>query len=115
MTHASVSPVCNSAASGCFRLTPEGRAWLAMTESRAQMMGALSRYLQDVLLMCGTGMWVEQLRQFMPPRSLDNSLQALVMLGLIERLEPGDSPACRAPSLHGARNITAFGRIAAHA
>ncbi len=51
-------------------------------------MGSLSRYLHDVLLMCGSGTWFDQLRQFMPPRSLEESLQALLTLGLVESFEP---------------------------
>ena len=39
-------------------------------------------------MMCGSGMWFEQLRQFMPPRSLEESLQALLELDLIERVDP---------------------------
>ncbi|MBC5765574.1 hypothetical protein [Ramlibacter albus] len=70
----------------CFRLTDKGRACVDIVECEQQTLGSLSRYLHDVLMMCGTGIWFEQLRQFMPPRSLEESLQSLQNLGLIERV-----------------------------
>jgi hypothetical protein len=72
--------------SRCFRLTDKGRACVDIVETEQQTLGSLSRYLHDVLMLCGTGMWFEQLRQFMPPRSLEESLQSLQKLGLIETI-----------------------------
>lgn len=74
-----------------FRLTPKGRACVDLVESGEQTIGSLSRYLHDVLMMCGSGVWFEQLRQFMPPRSLEQSLESLLALGLIERLAPNEA------------------------
>ena len=85
MSRPAMSAVPPAPGPGCFRLTPKGRACVDLVETREQTLGSLSRYLHDVLMMCGSGMWFEQLRQFMPPRSLEESLQALVSLGLIER------------------------------
>ena len=67
-----------------FHLTDKGRACVDIVETEQQTIGALSRYLHDVLMLCGSGAWFEQLRQFMPPRSLEESLRALMSLGLIE-------------------------------
>jgi hypothetical protein len=78
--------------SGCFRLTPKGRLWIDIVETDERLIGSLSRYLHDVLMMCGSGMWFEQLRQFMPPRSLDESLAALQTLGLLERVVDAEPP-----------------------
>ena len=72
--------------SSCYRLTDKGRACVDLVETPEQTIGSLSRYLHDVLMMCGSGMWFEQLRQFMPPRSLEQSLQSLLALGLIEQV-----------------------------
>lgn len=68
----------------CYRLTAIGRARVDVVEIEHETLGSLPRHLHDVLMMCGSGMWFEQLRQFMPPRSLDESLRALLNLGLIE-------------------------------
>lgn len=76
--------------SSCYRLTDKGRACVDLVETQEQTLGSLSRYLHDVLMMCGTGMWFEQLRQFMPPRSLEQSLQSLLALGLIEQVMPAE-------------------------
>lgn len=84
-----------------YRLTPKGRACVDLVESGEQTIGSLSRYLHDVLMLCGSGMWFEQLRQFMPPRSLEQSLESLLALGLVERLVSEQAPAAlnrRAPS-----------------
>jgi hypothetical protein len=90
--------------SRCYRLTEKGRACVDVVESEQQTIGSLSRYLHDVLMMCGSGMWFEQLRQFMPPRSLEESLQALLGLGLIEVVEapPPESASPRVPRATGA-------------
>jgi hypothetical protein len=71
-------------AARCYRLTDIGRACVDLVETEQQTLGCLSRHLHDVLMMCGSGMWFEQLRQFMPPRSLEESLRSLLNLGLIE-------------------------------
>jgi hypothetical protein len=76
----------------CYGLTVKGRACVDLVEAEDQTIGSLSRYLHDVLMMCGSGAWFEQLRQFMPPRSLEQSLQSLQALGLIERLAPPEAP-----------------------
>jgi len=77
-----------SLGSRCYRLTGAGRACVDLVETEQQTLGSLSRHLHDVLMMCGTGMWFEQLQQFMPPRSLDESLRALLNLGLNEIVDP---------------------------
>ena len=76
----------------CYRLTDIGRACVDLVETEHQTLGSLSRHLHDVLMMCGTGIWFEQLRQFMPPRSLEESLRALLNLGLIEIIHPDLAP-----------------------
>jgi hypothetical protein len=48
---------------------------------------ARSAHHHDVLLLCQRGMWERELRQFMPPASLRASVDSLLELGLIERLE----------------------------
>jgi hypothetical protein len=83
---AASTPKCNpDFGSGCWRLTPRGRACVELVDAGGQTFGSLTRYLHDVLMLCGTGVWFEQLRQFMPPRSLQESLESLVLLGLVER------------------------------
>ena len=100
MSHAAVTPVPPAAllqsGSACFRLTSKGRACVDLVDTREQTVGSLSRYLHDVLMMCGSGMWFEQLRQFMPPRSLEESLRALMSLGLVEQFEAGEPALTRA-------------------
>ncbi len=81
-----------SPASRCYRLTTRGRACLELDDNEAQGTVALSPYLRDVLEMCGPGVWFQQLRQFMPPRSLDESLRSLLALGLIETVAPDEAP-----------------------
>ena len=71
----------------CFRLTARGRTCVELVKAEAEVVGSLSRYLHDVLLMCGTGTWFHQLHQFMPARALDDSIGTLVDLGLIESVE----------------------------
>lgn len=96
MSRTVLSAVPLSSGKGCFRLTAKGRACVDLVETEEHTIGSLSRYLHDVLMMCGSGLWFEQLRQFMPPRSLDESLQSLLALGLIEHVEPREAP-CYAP------------------
>ena len=93
-----------------YRLTPKGRACVDIVETGGQTIGSLSRYLHDVLLMCGSGIWFEQLRQFMPPRSLEESLRALLALGLIECLETPDPARHTATPIHHAGML--FGQMA---
>jgi hypothetical protein len=81
----------------CYRLTASGRACVELVERGEQTLGSLSRYLHDVLMMCGSGIWFDQLRQFMPPRSLEESLHALLVLGLIEVVD-ADRPQVRFPA-----------------
>lgn len=99
-----------SADARCYRLTAQGRACVAFVEAEGQTLGSLSRYLHDVLLMCGTGIWFDQLRQFMPPRSLEESLRALIALGLIECVE--QAPPADAPQRPASWGLTAFGQMA---
>lgn len=86
MTYADPHAATLDAGSRCYRLTDKGRACVDIVETEQQTLGSLSRYLHDVLMLCGTGIWFEQLRQFMPPRSLEESLQSLQRLGLIETI-----------------------------
>ena len=99
--------------SRCYRLTARGRACVDVVECEQQTIGSLSRYLHDVLMMCGSGIWFEQLRQFMPPRSLDESLQALMLLELIEIVDADDAPEYEIPAAHRQRPSTAFGALTA--
>ena len=87
MVYTQLSAGTLSDGSRCFRLTDRGRACVDVVETEQQTLGSLSRYLHDVLMMCGSGIWFEQLRQFMPPRSLEESLQSLQQLGLIETIQ----------------------------
>ena len=93
MNRSAMTAVPLQLGSDCFRLTLRGRACVDLVETEEQTLGSLSRYLHDVLMMCGSGMWFDQLRQFMPPRSLEESLRALMNLGLIERVDPRASRA----------------------
>jgi len=95
----------------CYRLTAKGRACVAVVETEVQTLGSLSRYLHDVLLMCGTGIWFDQLRQFMPPRTLDESLQALLTLGLIECLPAPEPARAGPPPLRGTGAPPTFGQM----
>lgn len=95
-THASATFA--TLAARCYRLTAQGRACVDAGDGKARTTGSLSRYLHDVLEMCGTGVWFEQLQQFMPPRSLDESLRSLLALGLIEAVDAADAPAYQPPA-----------------
>ncbi|ROZ77699.1 hypothetical protein [Ramlibacter sp. WS9] len=77
----------------CYRLTATGRACVDVVETEGQTVGSFSRYLHDVLVLCGSGIWFEQLQQCMPPRSLEDSLRTLLALGLIETVHRGEAPA----------------------
>lgn len=105
-THA---PPLPGLASRCYRLTRGGRACVDTVNTKAQATGSLSRYLHDVLEMCGAGVWFEQLQQFMPPRSLDESLRSLLALGLIETVDAGEVPVYLLPARH--RTPSMFGDL----
>jgi hypothetical protein len=113
MGHSRFSADTLDLGSRCYRLTAKGRACVDVVESEQQTLGSLSRYLHDVLMMCGSGVWFEQLRQFMPPRSLEESLQSLLTLGLIEMVEPAQAPHYEAPAQCRVRATTAFGDLLA--
>lgn len=98
-----------SLVSRCFRLTARGQACLDVDDAGAQSTGSLSPYLHDVLEMCGTGVWFEQLQQFMPPRSLDESLRSLLALGLIETMAPDQAPCYVQPARR--RTASMFGDL----
>jgi hypothetical protein len=87
MSLTAVSGVPLPSTAGSFRLTDKGRSWMNLVQTDEQLLGSLSRYLNDVLMMCGSGIAFQQLLQFMPPRSLSESLVALQSLGLLERIE----------------------------
>ncbi len=70
-----------------FRQTPRGKL-RARAPARSTAHAALSAHLHDLLQMCGDGVDLNQLRQFMPPRTLQESLQTLVALGLVEPVAP---------------------------
>lgn len=107
---ASVNAPASVPGSRCYRLTAKGRSSLEMVVPTAQTAGPSSRYLYDVLEMCGTGVWFEQLQQFMPPRSLDESLRSLLAMGLIEAVAPEEvqrcSPAVRPSSASMSGDLT---------
>ena len=71
-----------------FRLTPRGQL-RARAAASSPAHDALSAHLHDLLQMCGTVIRHEQLRQFMPPRTLRESLETLMALGLLEGVEQG--------------------------
>lgn len=71
-----------------FRLTPRGRQ-RARAPAHSAAHGVLSAHLHDLLQMCGTPIGLEQLSQFMPPRTLRESLHTLMALGLLEEASPG--------------------------
>ena len=62
-----------------YRRTAKGRA-----PGMSEYVGGLSPYLHDVFTMCAEGISELELRQFMPPASLQASLASLQDLGLIE-------------------------------
>jgi hypothetical protein len=72
--------------------TPAGAHYYRATSSGAASAAvetALARSIhhRDLLLMCQRGMWERELRQFMPPQTLRQSMDSLLALGLVERLE----------------------------
>jgi len=98
--------------SSCYRLTPKGRACVDLVETSEETIGSLSRYLHDVLMLCGSGVWFEQLRQFMPPRSLEQSLQSLIALGLIEQLPAQEVRGYLAAAPRSPGSASVLGRLA---
>lgn len=96
--------------SSCYRLTDRGRACVDLVETQEQTIGSLTRHLHDVLMMCGSGMWFDQLRQFMPPRSLEQSLRSLLALGLIEQVEAPARPRLNLFPLSGGTGRARLGR-----
>ena len=96
----------------CYRLTPQGRACVELVETKEQTIGSLSRYLHDVLMMCGSGVWFEQLRQFMPPRSLEESLHSLLLLGLVEKIPMQETPRRPPAPVMNIRTVSGFGVMA---
>ena len=80
-------PASLALGSRCFRITDRGRAYVKSFELEQQTMSALSRHLHDLLLMCSQEIWFGQLRQFMPPKSLEDALRSLLEQGLIETVE----------------------------
>ena len=112
MSRITVSATASNPASLCFRLTPQGRACIDLVETGHQTIGSLSRYLHDVLMMCGSGLWFEQLKQFMPPRSLEESLNALLALGLIEEIEADHAAPYVPPPVRHSWSQSAFGQMA---
>jgi hypothetical protein len=53
----------------------------------SEYVSGLSPYLHDVFTMCAEGISELELRQFMPPASLQASVASLLELGLIECVE----------------------------
>ena len=87
-----------------YRITHQGKAAAA-----AGPVPLGSRYLHDLLDLletCGGGVRDNELRQFMPPASLEASILTLLELGLIEC---GESRVARhlAPPLHPPRAFNA--------
>jgi hypothetical protein len=73
-----------------YRVTASGKA------AKGGQSTLRSRYLVDLLEVfqtCGNGIFEHELRQFMPPASLENSIATLLSLGLIEcDVAPGMQP-----------------------
>jgi hypothetical protein len=97
--------------SRCYRLTANGRACVQIVESGEMTVGSLSHYLHDVLLLCGSGAWFDQLREFVPPRSLEDSLRSLLALGLVECVEQPQPQRGTATPAWTSRPFTAFGQM----
>jgi hypothetical protein len=68
-----------------YRATPKARL-----PGIADAIHDRSLYLYDILALCLRGAWDMELRQFMPPASLQDSVSLLLDLGLIE--DVGDPP-----------------------
>jgi hypothetical protein len=83
------SLAAEAAGHACYRITADGKAAAARFDAPLR-----SRYLidqLDLLSMSGGGIAEPQLRQFMPPASLDAAISILLDLGMIEagRAPPG--------------------------
>jgi len=93
----------------CFRLTAQGRACVILADQGAAAFHWLTRRGHDVLVLCQDTPSLQQLRQCVPPRSLEESLQSLLALGLIEQRDAHaeDAVAAGQPgrSLAGSRGI----------
>ncbi len=87
----STEAVASRPGTRCYRLTARGRSGLDAILPAEQVPGPPAPYLYDVLEMVGTGVRVEQLRQFVPPRSLEETLRSLLAMGLIEFVEPDEA------------------------
>lgn len=77
------SPTAATPCFGTFRITADGKAAAARDHPQLR-----SRYLVDLLDLidtCGGGIAERQLKQFMPPASLEASITTLLELGLIKR------------------------------
>lgn len=66
-----------------FRVTARGRV-RAQAPASSPLHGLMSAHLHDVLQMCASGMGWDQLRQFLPPRTLRETLEALFDQQLLE-------------------------------
>lgn len=86
MEHASPQRTCGDDLMRSFRLTARGHV-RASAPAHSLAHGVLSAHLHDLLQMCGDGIRFEQLRQFMPPRTLRESLDMLLAMGLVEGVE----------------------------
>jgi hypothetical protein len=73
--------------------------------------------LYDILMLCLRGAWELELRQFMPPSSLAETVQSLIALGLIESVEdPPPMPSMERPARSGASaNQPTYARYSANA
>ena len=60
MGSANLSAACLNLGANCYRLTAQGRACVDLVETQEHTIGSLSRYLHDILMMCGSGVWFDQ-------------------------------------------------------
>jgi hypothetical protein len=95
--HARVTPTQQGAlGSSRFRTTEIGRAYVANVEFERPQIRPGCRYLRDLLLICeSSAMGFAQLRQLMPPRTLEESLVKLLDLGLVEVVDRAGTQAAR--------------------
>jgi hypothetical protein len=84
-----------------YRQTAKGRA-----AGTPEYVRGLSQYLYDVFTMCAGGIGELELRQFMPPASLQASVSSLLELGLIECVRHIEREAAN-------RHVFEAGRMAA--
>ena len=76
------SLTAEAAGFACYRITPEGRAAAARLDAQLKSRHLID--LLDLLSMAGGGIAERDLRQFMPPASLGESIHTLLELRLIE-------------------------------